>query len=235
MKKALTVALLAVSTMTSVAPIVGYTNGANATMPQQIKLATGVNYPTIVDSILRNQSQLDRTVDRVWNEFGRGTVTEKIKQQLEGRQITRKIKIYDTQVNLTNITSKQVSRIPGTNKIRMQLVLPGNNTYFKTTTPSIFGSYANPSFRVFYDLTLNVTMSVDQSANPIKVDELNIQVSNARYRGANITGTVAKAMGDFFTGGGFSNSIVSRVNQEIDLRAQLANAITPVIQQFRPN
>lgn len=233
MKKVLAVALLAVSTMTSTAPIIGFASGANAAMPYQI--ASGVNYSRIVDSILNNQGKLDRTIDKVWNDFGRGTVTEKIKQQLEGRRFTRKIAIYDTQVNLTNITSKQVSRIPGTNKIRMQLVLPGNNTYFKTTTPSILGSYADPSFRVSYDLTLNVTMSVDQSANPIKVDELNIQVSNGRYRGANITGTVAKAVGDFLTGGGFSNSIVSQINQEIDLRAQLANAIAPAIQQFSAN
>lgn len=112
-------------------------------------------------------------------------------------------------------------------------MIPGNNVEFETTTPTIFGPYADPSFRLGFDLTVNLQISVGQN-NFLEVVELNVQTSNANIHGSNFIGSVIETFGDFVTGGGFSQNITSRVNQNFDVKSNLAQVIRSAINRVLP-
>ena len=110
----------------------------------------------------------------------------------------------------------------------MTVSIPGNNVEANYHIPFA----PDPSFRVYFDIIVNLTLTIDRSNVPIKVDVLTIQAVNSRVSGSNIIGTIVKFFGDLFTGGNFSNSITSRVNQDINLKPDLARYIQKAIDEL---
>lgn len=182
------------------------------------------DYPATVRDLLNN-STLNKIINTMWIQGGKGIVAQQIKDKINGRTFSDDVGAYDANVNLGAIADNQVTAGPGPNQFSVKLVIPGNNVEFKTTTPTFFGSYADPSFRVGFDLTVNLTMSVEQSNSPIKVNEVTVQSSNANIHGSNAVGTIVETLGDLFTNGGFSRDITSGINQNYNAKDQLAKYI----------
>ncbi len=192
------------------------------------------DYTAAVKFLLNNSSSMQQVIETTWNQAGKGIAAQKIKEILNGRQVSNGVGIYDANVNIGSITSQQVTGGSNPNQINVQIVVRGNDTEFHTTTPTIFGSYADPSFRVGFDLTINLTMSVGQSTTPIKIDDLNVQITHANIHGSNAVGTLVETLGDLFTNGRFSQDITSRINQDISLKGRLAQAIQSAIDRVLP-
>ncbi|MHC5829732.1 MAG: hypothetical protein ACYT04_80880, partial [Nostoc sp.] len=118
--------------------------------------------------MLDHSSLIQQSIEKTWNEAGKGIVAQKIKESLNNRQISDGVNIYNASVDIAGISGQQLTVGSQANQVRLTLVIPGNYTDFHTTTDSIFGSYADPEFGVSFDLTVNITISVDQllSSNP---------------------------------------------------------------------
>ncbi|MBW4420648.1 MAG: hypothetical protein KME13_15665 [Myxacorys californica WJT36-NPBG1] len=187
-----------------------------------------VNYPAAIQFILQRSDLIEQTIDTVWREFGKGVAAQKIKEELNGKRVGKGMRIKDVNVNLRDITVKEVKPGPAPNQVSVRLVIPQNNEEFHVSVPIV----PDPSFRVRHTLTMNLTLSVDNSSEPIKVNQLRVQVSDADVSGSNLIGTLVKAVGDLFTGGSFSNNLESRINQDINLTRQLGGVIKSAIDRL---
>lgn len=188
--------------------------------------------PTIaVQFLLDHSSLIQQSIEKTWNEAGKGIVAQKIKESLNNRQISNGVNIYNASVDIAAISNQQLTVGSQANQVRLTLVIPGNYTDFHTTTNSIFGSYADPEFGVSFDLRVDITISVDQllSSNPVHINEVKVQVSNASIHGSNLVGTVIETVGDFIPGVNFSQSITSRINQSFDFKNQLETTIKKAV------
>ena len=76
---------------------------------------------------------------------------------------------------------------------------------------------------------MDLILTIDNSSEPIKVDRLNVRVTDADVSGSNLVGSVVKTLGDLFTGGDFSRGIESKINQDISLLKQLGGVIKSAI------
>lgn len=181
------------------------------------------DYPEVASFLLNNSGFLQNVITTVWNTFGRGVAAQKIEDEVDSIS-----NVHDVDANLRNIGQFQASTGPGVNQFSMTVSIPGNNVEANYHIPFA----PDPSFRVYFDIIVNLTLTIDRSNVPIKVDVLTIQAVNSRVSGSNIIGTIVKFFGDLFTGGNFSNSITSRVNQDINLKPDLARYIQKAIDEL---
>ncbi|KAM3112661.1 hypothetical protein [Phormidesmis sp. 146-33] len=186
------------------------------------------NYPAAIAFILQRSDLIEQTIDTVWRDFGKGVAAQQIKDQLNGKRVGKGMRIKDVNVNLRDVGVKEVTAGPGANQVSVRVVVPQNNENFHVSVPVV----PDPSFRVFHTLNMNLIFSVDTSSDPIKVNQLSVQVADADIRGSNLVGTVVKSVGDFFTGGSFSSGLESRINQNRDLTNQLAGTIKSAIDRL---
>ena len=112
----------------------------------------------------------------------------------------------------------------GPTSISLDLRMPGSNVKFHTTQPSVFGSFADPEFRVGFDMLMRLDCTARTTAPFFTVNVVEASVSNASVHGSNVTGTIAETVGDFITHGGFSRQITSHVN-DTNLKSHMQNAI----------
>jgi hypothetical protein len=92
--------------------------------------------------------------------------------------------------------------------LKIQYHLGGNSLSFTNTTNSILGSYADPTFHVTYDLTINlnltfatnltqpnpVSVTANASVGNVNVTSKNVLVAVADFFGSNITGQIANGL-----------------------------------------
>lgn len=189
-------------------------------------------YPPAIKFLLNNSSSIEQITTTVWNEGGKGIVEQKIKEALNGRKIREGINVYGANVSLTGISKTQTSPGSNNNQLNIKITIPGNNSEFKTTTPTVLGSYADPSFRVMFDLEENLKISA--SGNHIQVDDVSIRISNANIHGSNAIGTLVETFADLWTNGGFSQDIISRINGDFSAKGTLASFIQSAIDRYVP-
>jgi hypothetical protein len=208
------------------------TSGRKKPAPSTPSAPSTNYYPPAIKFLLNNSSSIEQISKTVWNEGGKGIAEQKVKEALNGKQIRDGVSIYNTTVNLAGIRQTQVA--PGSNdtQANVKIIVPANNSEFTTTTPTIFGSYADPSFRLDFDLEVNLKISA--IANKIQIDDVSIKVSNASIRGSNVVGSFLQAFIDFFTGGQFSRDIISRINGDYSVKEQLAMGIQSAIDRYVP-
>lgn len=193
---------------------------------------TSQNYPAAVQFLLKNSSLMQQVVTTAWNDGGKGIAQQKMNETLNGKSLRKGVSIYNSNVRLGNISQQQVVAGPGSNQVSVVILITGNDAEFKTTTPSIFGSYADPSFRVGFNLTVNLKVST--LTNQIQVDDISANISNANIRGSNLTGTLVETFADFFTKGGFSRDVVSNINRGYSVKNDLASSIKSAIGRLVP-
>ncbi len=189
-------------------------------------------YPPAIKFLLNNPKAIEQITTTVWNGGGKGIVEQKIKEALNGRKIREGVNVYGANVNLAGISQTQISPRANNSQLNIKITMLGNNSEFKTTTPTIFGSYADPSFRVTFDLEENLIISA--SGNQIQVDDVSIRISNARINGSNAIGTLVETFADLWTNGGFSQDIISRINGSYSDKGYLASLLRSAIDRYVP-
>lgn len=190
------------------------------------------DYTGVPKFLVGNSSLLKQIVTTVWNEGGKGITEQKIKEALNGKQLQKGVSIYNANVNLGGISQQPIISISGADRATVTISIPGNNTEFKTTTNTIFGSYADPSFRVGFNLQLDIKVSA--LAQRIQVDDVTVSIVNANIHGSNATGTLVETFADFFTKGQFSRDILSRINGDYSVKNKLADYIQSAIGRYVP-
>ena len=171
-------------------------------------------------------------LETFWREAGRGIVSEQIKQTVNGMNFSEGVSAYNCVVNLGNIVPTW--RRTGPSALRIDMPIPGSNVELKTTTPTIFGSYADPSFRVGFDILLQLAARAQVGAPYLAIDHATLDVTRASVHGSNATGTVVETVADFFSRGRFSRSITNRINSSQDIKGRLQNAINGALSRV-PN
>src|SRR5215813_6824675 len=93
--------------------------------------------------------------------------------------------------------------------------------YFKSTTPSVFGSYADPAFEVHTDATFRGTIVLPPQRKP-HIENVNVAVTRITIKPRNVTGGIATTMIAAFKLTGVGGRIIQqaheRLNQELTKR-----------------
>jgi hypothetical protein len=194
--------------------------------------AADSDYSEAIKYLTSNPNLVSQVVTQVWNQGGKEIAAQKIAETLNGKQLRKGVSIYGVQVNLNKIQPSGVQLLNDGRQVIVRIAVPVSNVNFKTTTDTIFGSYADPSFRVGFNL--NATLKISAS-NRITVDNVDVGVSNASIRGSNITGTLVESFADFFTKGRFSQDIVSRINGDYSGKDRIASYIQSAIDRYTPS
>jgi Protein of unknown function (DUF3421) len=189
------------------------------------------NYPAGVKFLLANNDAITKTITTAWNEVGRGIAQQKISEAIGGKVFSKGVSLYGQNVSLGDIQSRGVEFNPSTNQVILKVSAPGN-TEFRTTTPTVFGSYGDPSFRVGFNL--NATITISTATNKVAIDDVVVGVSNGSFRGSNAVGTIVESVGDYFTNGRFSQGIISKINGNYSIKNQLAGAVKSAIDRYVP-
>jgi len=73
--------------------------------------------------------------------------------------------------------------------IVLKISVPRNVLFFKTTTPTVFGSYGDPSFSLDYDLSVAVTVDIPSTtAQGLKIGPVNVSMTNVHRDSQNLVG-----------------------------------------------
>jgi hypothetical protein len=174
--------------------------------------------------VLPNQGDpFANALEKMWQQIGRGIVSEKIKESINGHEFSKGVSGKEANVSLADLNSSW--RRTGPTSLSIDLRVPGNNVEFKTTTNSVLGSFADPSFRVGFNLSIGLDCHVQQTRPFLNINVANASISNASVHGSNASGTIVETVGDFFTHGGFTRLITSHVNDDQNIKAKLQAGI----------
>jgi len=116
----------------------------------------------------------------------RGRFQAVLRQELNGFQLSRGYNLREVSVNLGTLDVRMTGGTSFTATIN------NNGIRAKSTTPTIFGSYADPGFAVSFDLVVNGQM-VRPGGGKMRMRSLNAQVTRINVRGTNFPGTVITA------------------------------------------
>jgi hypothetical protein len=163
----------------------------------------------------------------MWDQVGRGIVSEKIKQTINGREFRSGWSGHDANVNLAALSSSWRRTSP--TSMSIELRLPGSNAEFHTTQPSVLGAFADPAFRVGFDMLVLLDCATRTSAPFISVNVAAASVSNASVHGSNASGTIVETVADFFSHGEFTRQITRQINDDRNMKAQMQRAINDAL------
>ena len=180
--------------------------------------AAGFNF------VLPNQGDpFANALDKMWRDAGRGIVAEQIRDSINGHTFQKGVSGKEANVALGDLFSGW--RRTGPTSLAIDLRVPGSNVEFKTTTDTILGSFADPSFRVGFDLALGLICLVQPNRPFLVVNVFNAAISNASVHGSNASGTLVETIGDFLSHGGFSQRITSQINDDKNIKDKLQAGI----------
>ena len=104
----------------------------------------------------------------------------------------------------------------GSTTVTVRTYLPGNSFNFHVTTPSVFGSWADPEFSITADIWADTSITVPTTpTGSLTVGPTRVFVSAPRLDSHNVTGDLALAVNEayrFFVGGDLTSQLTqSRV------------------------
>jgi hypothetical protein len=124
----------------------------------------------------------------------------------------------------------------GSNTIRLRTYLPANSFNFHVTTPSVFGSWADPEFSIMADVSAETLITIPATpSESLNVGPTRVFVSNPRLDSHNVTGDIALAINEvhkFFVGGDLASQLTQ--NRVFEYRAlqQGLGDLSPQVRQI---
>jgi hypothetical protein len=198
--------------------------GGHAAAGLVFVLAHTTNYREKLQSLALQPARMQEMLQIMWDRRGREMLTAHIDKAIRNRGLADGVNIKDPHVNLGGITAT-VARL-GPDRYAVGMAAPGNNIKFDLTTPTVLGSFADPSFRVGFKMLVNLEIAYQQGASPpVAVTVVDARIHDSSIHGANAVGTIAETAGDFITGGGFSRSVTDAINASGDFKPDLGRAI----------
>ncbi|HEY7552904.1 MAG TPA: hypothetical protein VH913_25700 [Hyphomicrobiaceae bacterium] len=197
--------------------------------PNKGKCAKGGGHTAVgLNFVLPHQGDpFANALATMWDRVGRGIVSEKIKQTINGREFRSGWRGRDANVNLAELKSSWRRTSP--TSMSIELRLPGSNAEFHTTQPSVLGSFADPAFRVGFDMLLRLDCAARATSPFISVNVTAASVSNASVHGSNAAGTIVETVADFFGHGEFTRQVTRQINDDRDLKSRMQKAINDAL------
>lgn len=133
-------------------------------------------------------------------------------------KLPKGVSIHHQSSRLSN-TCNAVYSISG-RYIVLTVTIPRSVLFFKTTTPTVFGSYADPAFSLDYDLTATITVEIPSTtAHGLDIRPVHVSLSNLHFDSQNLTGDlvkVADAVSKFLGGPDFLAPITQSRSFDFD-------------------
>jgi hypothetical protein len=170
-------------------------------------------------TVFEDQDLLNATVNKAWNEVGKGIANQKLEEEIGGKKIADGVGIYNEKSEMASLSELRAID-QGNNTIGLKYLFRNNSLSFKVTTPTPAGSWADPAFKVNYDLEIKLTMTVPPSGQPIRVNQVIYKIENSHIDSDNLPADLAKvasSVSDFFGGPDFLHNAESKLNQSGDL------------------
>jgi hypothetical protein len=166
-------------------------------------------------------------LDRAWSKV-RGPLTNLLRQELGKGGRWNGQTAYNIDVQLAKQGQLKAMAF---GSVGLQYILKGNRVTLTMTTPSIFGSWADPRFSIDFDLILTLNVQAQVGA-PLKVNTASASVNAGRPQGANLSGDIAVAAANivrFFGGPDFLGRVQSQINaRQFDAAGQVNAALAPL-------
>jgi hypothetical protein len=166
-------------------------------------------------------------LDRAWSRV-RGPLANLLRKELGKGGRWNGQTAYNIDVQLA---SRGQLKAMAFGSVGVQYILKGNRVTLTMTTPSIFGSWADPRFSIDFDLILTLNVQAQVGA-PLKVNTASASVNAGRPQGANLSGDVLVAANNlisFFGGPDFLGRVQSQINaRQFDAAGQVNAALAPV-------
>lgn len=143
----------------------------------------------------------------------------------------------DARMNLTAACSARAEIMQACgNRISVRMALPRNLFLFHVTTPTFFGSWADPEFSIDWDMEARLDIELPQSPKaPLRVNRAALTVSNIKLDSQNVTGDVAKAIANvysYFSGQDVTAQFTQDRTLAMDQVAVDAASLTPAVNQI---
>lgn len=165
-------------------------------------------------------------IDNGW-AAARPRVAQLVKNELGKARRFRGQTAY--QINVALAARGELQAMADGPRLAIKYTLRGNSVTAKMTTPTIFGSYADPKFSVDFDVEM--IFHIGRLANgKIGVTSATASLHNAKLRGRNVTGTVGLAIADavkFFGGPNLRALAQNAINAQ-SVSRNLNVALAPV-------
>ena len=201
--------------------------GGHQAVGLEFTLAHETDYPDKLGKLSQPNGQLQRVLKEAWDDVGRAVVAERVQKAVNGREFRHGTSGYNAHASIGEMTAAWSAK--GPMQWHVVMTVPGNNVEFHTTTPSVFGSYADPAFRVGFGLVVEFDLAVRQANPPITLGVTRANAINASIHGSNASGTIVETVADFWTHGAFSRTITDQVNNDQQFQKSLASAVTKAI------
>jgi hypothetical protein len=124
-------------------------------------------------------------------EANRPALEQRIQQELgRGDLISKGVTLYDISFHLGTPSFRY-------NGNRFDYQLVSNRMNFKSTTPTVLGSYADPAFELHFDSALNGSVTIPRGGRP-RIDNLAAQIPNISVSPHNVPGSILTTVVHFF-------------------------------------
>jgi hypothetical protein len=168
-----------------------------------------------------------KATDMIWNEGARVPVQQKIREAISGKQLPEGVRIYGEVINLKPYKLVEFSFSGNMGMIGVDVPV---SIQFKTNNRSVFGRYADSTFRTKFNLQMMLVCHI--KGDKIIVNDItakmNVDSIDANERNAATFSSV-----DRFLKGQFQQDVESR-NRTVAVKNQWAGYISSTIERLVP-
>lgn len=157
-----------------------------------------------------------------WNQ-GRFAAKAAIEQSLNYRDLAEDVHLYN--VNASLGATGETSIIDQAGTITLKFNVRNNLITTNVTQPTIFGSYADPSFALRFDIEVTVPIA---KSNRLEAGAVSVRVHNVVPLPINLMGAAVFVVGQHITDGQLGREIEKKFNQQnstVSMAAQIAEHV----------
>lgn len=195
----------------------------------RVEVRRGTTTKTVYD----NPKLLD-ALARAWDDH-RSTIDREIEKELGklNPKLPRKVNFarQHSELAKAKITTAVNRRNPLNPTLDVEFEVKGNLLTTRFTTPTVFGSYADPEFKVTYDIRAVVKIPVPERARMLKASEATFEVQNVHIEPENETAKLVDFATDVYHllgGKDYKATAEKLLSQKFDLKDRVNGALKPV-------
>jgi hypothetical protein len=168
-----------------------------------------------------------KATDMIWNEGARVPVKQKIREAISGKQLPEGVRIYGEVITLEPYKLVEFSFSGNMGMIGVDVPV---GIQFKTNNRSVFGTYADSTFRTKFNLQMMLVCHI--KGDKIIVNDITTKMNfnsiDSNERNASTISSV-----DRFLKGQFQQDVESR-NRTVAVKNQWAGYISSAIERLVP-
>lgn len=201
--------------------------GSHTAEGPEFVLRHTADYPGKADYLARAGAPMRDMLQLMWRDGGRALVAEQVRQAADGLPFAQGVNSYDAQASIGEVLPEV--RRKGNTRFAIELNVPGNHVKFRATAPALFGSPADPAFRVCFGILVKFDMEVRRARPPVDIAIMNARTHSANVFGAQAPGALAGRVAEYFAGDAFSLAVTRRIGVDARLRSRMAKSVASAL------